>query len=105
MLTVRFRQEGEHLALSMDGHATGSVAACAGASALACALAGWLDRYGAEATCVLEPGRARIRCRDTERARSAFALVAVGLTMLAEEHPGRIEIPGGTTGVFPAGMW
>ena len=50
MLTIRFRAGGDYLSLHMDGHATGSPAVCAGASALACTLAGWLDRHGAECT-------------------------------------------------------
>lgn len=86
MLTIRFRADGGYLSLHMDGHATGSPAVCAGASALACTLAGWLDR-------------------DTAEARTAFEVVAVGLAMLAEAHPDKVQILGKTTGVFPAWMW
>lgn len=105
MLTIRFRAEAGYLNLTMDGHATGSSAACAGASALACTLARYLDWYGAEVKHILEPGKAQIQCRDAKQVRQAFELVAVGLAMLAEEHPDKIQLLGRTTGVFPAGMW
>lgn len=105
MLTIRFRADGGYLTLTMDGHATGSAAACAGASALACTLAGWLDWRGAEVSCTLETGMGRIRCRDTGQTRQAFEVVAVGLAMLAEAHPDKIQLLGKTTGVFPAGLW
>lgn len=86
MLTIRFRTDGGYLSLHMDGHATGSPAVCAAASALACTLAGWLDRHGAEADSRLEAGTGAVRCRDTAEARTAFEVVAVGLAMLAEAH-------------------
>lgn len=105
MLTIRFRADGGYLSLHMDGHATGSPAVCAGASALACTLAGWLDRHGAEADSRLEAGTGAMRCRDTAEARTAFEVVAVGLAMLAEAHPDKVQILGKTTGVFPAWMW
>lgn len=109
MVTVRFEEAAGYLAMTMDGHATGSDRVCAAASALACALAGWLEWYGAEASwepeLELGPGRSRIRCRDTEQAREGFEVVAVGMAMLAREHPDHVEILGKSTGVFPAGMW
>lgn len=105
MVTIRFRAEGGYLSLTMDGHATGSPAVCAGASALVCTLAGWLEWHGAERAHLLTPGKARIVCRDTKEARRGFAVIAVGMQMLAEAHPDKIQILGRTTGVFPAGMW
>ena len=92
MLTIRFRADGGYLSLHMDGHATGSPA-------------GWLDRHGAEADSRLEAGTGAVRCRDTAEARTAFEVVAVGLAMLAEAHPDKVQILGKTTGVFPAWMW
>lgn len=105
MIIIRFQTEGGTLSLTMDGHATGSAAVCAGASALVCTLAGWLERHGAERVQQLTPGKARIVCRDTEDARRGFAVIATGMQMLAEAHPDKVEILGKTTGVFPTEIW
>lgn len=105
MVTIRFRAEGGYLSLTMDGHATGSPAVCAGASALVCTLAGWLEQHGAERVQLLTPGKARLVCRDTEEARRGFAVIATGMQMLAEAHPDKVAILGKTTGVFPTEIW
>lgn len=62
-------------------------------------------RHGAEADSRLEAGTGAVRCRDTAEDRTAFEVVAVGLAMLAEAHPDKVQILGKTTGVFPAWMW
>ena len=85
MTKVYIATNGEELVLAAQGHATGSVEACAGVSAILYALAGFVinEMPGAATALKLEPGKAEICCPDTEKLRTAFEMAAIGLAQIA----------------------
>ncbi len=90
MTSGAMTDDGKTLTLSLLGHATGSPEVCAGISAIAGALAGWvLNHPGAEpATIRLEEGEAYIRVvRPDLRCRVAFEMAEIGLLQIARQYP------------------
>ncbi len=88
MIRAEYKRRGEEQELTLRGHATGSPAVCAAASALVCALAGWLRSARADGLELkLQPGDARIVCRGGAEEEVAFGLVLLGLAQLGRDYP------------------
>ena len=94
MTTIRMDKRGDRMCLSAYGHAVGSPAACAGVSALLCALCGYLQRDGGTTLhrCRLESGNALLEFSGGEKATAAFELTAFGLRQIAEGYPACVAI-------------
>ncbi len=93
MIRARYLRRGERRRLTLRGHATGSPAVCAAASALLCALAGWLRRAeapGLELT--LRPGDGQVACEGGAAEETAFQIVLTGLAQLAALRPDLVEL-------------
>lgn len=93
MIRAEFGQMEEMCLLSLEDHATGSPAVCAGASAIVYALAGWLRNHEPdELTIRLEPGEAWIWCRRDEMVDAAFGVAMAGLLQMAKKYPRYIRV-------------
>lgn len=82
--------------MTAKGHATGSVEACAGVSALMCALAGHLgeDLVGVR----LESGDVQVEARERrgmDRVKTAVELVTTGLKMMEKQYGPYIRVEEG----------
>jgi len=80
--------------VSACGHAVGSPAACAGVSALLCALCGYLrqDTGTKLHRFRLESGDALLEFSGGERAAAAFELTTIGLRQIAIGYPACVRI-------------
>ena len=94
MTKVQLQRQGMRMRLSASGHAVGSPAACAGVSALLCALCAYLQRDGKTRlhSCVLESGKALLDFSGGARAAAAFELTALGLRLIAEGYPDCVSV-------------
>lgn len=100
MIQVAFARAGEERILTLRGHATGSPAVCAGASAIVYALAGWLKNAGAEGLELrLRPGDARIVCRGGPVTDTAFHIALTGLAQLGASYPCYLRLHTGVNGL------
>lgn len=82
------------MCISACGHAVGSPAACAGISALLCALCTYLQQDGRTRLhrCRLESGDALLDFSGGERAATAYTLTAIGLRQIAIGYPACVRI-------------
>ena len=91
MIEACINLDGKRCLLKMDGHATGSEAVCAGASAIVYALAGYLLNAGEHLETMernaLGSGNARIFCVGDESVQAAFHMAGIGLAQLAQQYP------------------
>ena len=82
-------------AITAEGHASGSPEACAGVSAILCALAGWLENapagVGVEKI-TTEPGRAALRFSGGAAAETAAELAEIGLRRIALAAPEAVRV-------------
>lgn len=87
MTRVYLEQDGQRYTVSCQGHATGSVEACAAVSCLVYTLAGWLHNA---AVLVLEEkledGDALIQYCGSAAAETAFDMICVGFLQLQEQY-------------------
>ena len=94
MTLIRLEKRGKKMCVSACGHAVGSPAACAGVSALLCALCAYLRQDGKTTLhrCRLESGDALLEFSGGERAAAAFALTGIGLRQIAVGYPACVRI-------------
>ena len=93
MVEVHFEGREDARLLTLRGHATGSPAVCAAASAMVYALAGWLRHYrAAEARVSLRPGDSWLLCRGDEAVDVAFQIILTGLAQLAFTYPDHLRL-------------
>lgn len=93
MIEARFETQGESRILTLRGHATGSPAVCAAASAVVYALAGWLRQYRADdLEFRLAPGDAWVLCRGDPAADTAFQIALTGLAQLGAGYPRHLRL-------------
>ena len=93
------RGEGEH-ELTINGHAGyaeyGKDIVCAGVSAIAFALLGWLEHNQEELTemeeLMVEDGQVYISCAGSEKVTTAFQVALMGLVQIARAHPEYVDI-------------
>ena len=100
MIEVRFEAQDDARLLTLKGHATGSPAVCAAASAMVYALAGWLKNYPpAQAQVRLKSGDGWILCRGDETVDTALQIVLTGLAQLAGSYPRHLRLQIGVNGM------
>ena len=100
MVEVRFDSREDARLLTLRGHATGAPAVCAAASALVCALAGWLQSYPpAQAQVRLRPGDGWLLCRGDATVDTAFQIVLTGLAQLGRGYPRHLGLHIGVNGL------
>lgn len=101
MLQVMMRRRGKRFLLNMTGHATGNPEACAAASALVSALAGYAvnaERYGMLKLhcCKLEDGSASVEFSTFEQRQrevaAAWLVAEIGFRQLAEGAPEYVSV-------------
>lgn len=93
------RGEGEH-ELTINGHAGyaeyGKDIVCAGVSAIAFALLGWLENNQEEITqldeLMVEDGQVYIACAGSDNVNVAFQVALMGFIQIAREHPEYVTI-------------
>ena len=100
MIEVRFEAQDDARLLTLKGHATGSPAVCAAASAMVFALAGWLKNYpAAQAQVRLKPGDGWLLCRGDETVDTALQIVLTGLAQLGASYPRHLRLTIGVNGL------
>ena len=100
MIEVRFDSQNDARLLTLQGHAEGSSAVCAAASAMVCALAGWLKNYPpAQAQVRLRPGDGWLLCRGDETVDTALQIVLTGLAQLGASYPHHLRLHIGVNGL------
>ena len=93
MTQVYLEQDGQRYMVSCQGHATGSVEACAAVSCLVYTLAGWL--HNAAVLVVkekLEDGDALIQFHGGDAAETAFDMITVGFLQLQAQYGDYIAV-------------
>lgn len=93
------RGEGEH-ELTINGHAGyaeyGKDIVCAGVSAIAFALLGWLENHEEELTemdeLMVEDGQVYIACAGSDKVTTAFQVALMGLIQISRAHPEYVDI-------------
>ena len=100
MVEVRFEAQEDARLLTLRGHATGSPAVCAAASAMVYALAGWLRHYRpAEAQVSLKSGDSWLLCRGDDTVDTAFQIALTGLAQLGFSYPNYLRLHIGVNGL------
>ena len=94
MTRVWLEKRGDKMRIRACGHAVGSPAACAGVSALLCALCAYLRQDDATKLhrCKLESGNAVLEFSGGEGAAAVFTLTADGLRQIAMGYPSCVRI-------------
>ena len=94
MTRVWLEKRDGHMRIAAYGHAVGSPAACAGVSALLCALCAYLrqDAKTEVYRCRLESGNAVLEFSGGEGAAAAFEMTAGGLRQIAMGYPSCVRI-------------
>ena len=100
MIEVRFDIQNDARLLTLQGHAEGSPAVCAAASAIVYALAGWLKNYPpAQARLRLKPGDGWILCRGDETVDTALQIALTGFAQLGRSFPHHLRLYLGVNGL------
>lgn len=87
MTQVYLEQDGQRYTVSCQGHATGSVEACAAVSCLVYTLAGWLRNTSIPVLKEkLEDGKALIQFHGGDAAQTAFDMITVGFLQLQAQY-------------------
>lgn len=99
MIRVQYKRDGNSHSLVMDGHADyaghGEDIVCAGASAIVCALLGWLENNSEDLSycdCDAHSGKLNIQCEGGERTEAAFDLTIIGLLQIEDSYRDHMEI-------------
>lgn len=100
MITVYYAGSGEEHELSIEGHAEyaahGQDIVCAGVSALAQALIGWLEDNGQYVSemvgPVIQQGRLWVSCKGNKKVTIAFQVALMGMKQIAEAYPRHMEL-------------
>ena len=87
MTQVYLEQDGRRYTVSCQGHATGSVEACAAVSCLVYTLAGWLHNASVPILKEkLEDGKALIQYGGGDAAETVFDMMCVGFLQLEQQY-------------------
>ena len=94
MTQVYAERDGQRCILSAQGHATGSVEACAAVSGILYALAGYVtnamrERYVEVYTWRMESGDVQLDFDGDDGTAAAFEMAVIGLAQVAQAHPER----------------
>ncbi len=87
MTRIRLEKRGSAYRVKLDGHATGSEIVCAGISAIASTLIGYLDHINAKIIKFDEwDGYLDVTFKG-RRARVIFDIISCGLYLMARDYP------------------
>ena len=99
MIGVKAWSRGEEYGLTMKGHAEynpGNDVVCAGSSAIAFALAGYLHNCGGHLWGIdcekLDSGDLELRCTGDEMVGEAYRMAVIGLLQLEAAYPGHVQV-------------
>lgn len=99
MIRGVYRKDEERHFLELTGHADyagyGQDIVCAGASALVCALLGWLENNPQElwySDADVHSGHVRLICEGGAETAAVFAMTAMGLLQLADAYRDHVEM-------------
>lgn len=97
MTRIYAEQDGQRCILSVQGHATGSVKACAAVSGILYALAGYLENVRQERcieryTWEMESGKVLLDFNGDESTAAAFEMAVIGLLQIAKAYPEQVCI-------------
>lgn len=99
MINIEFRVSDNEYDLSIQGHAgysdSGNDIVCAGVSAIAYTLLGFLNRieYDIEGTSAqVKSGDLRVQCKGGEKTAQAFDMAMIGLQQIAMKYPRHVTI-------------
>lgn len=100
MISVYYARDGDAHELTISGHAGyaehGHDIVCAGVSALAFALLGYLEEYEDEVEeldgPIVENGSVYISCKGNENIATAFQVVVGGLKQISNSYSDYVEI-------------
>lgn len=99
MIQIHYQQDGSVCRLELQGHAdyaaSGEDIVCAGVSSIIFSLLGWLENHPEEmenADTDVSSGAVFIYCDCSEKALTAFELVAIGLEQIALRYPDHVAI-------------
>lgn len=95
MTRIYAEMDGPRCTLSAQGHATGSVEACAAISGILYALAGYVtnakqERYIEFYTWMVESGKVLLDFNGDEGTTAAFEMAVIGLLQIAKAHPEQV---------------
>ena len=92
MIRVKISSSGKTQRLWIRGHASygpaGGDIVCAGVSAVAYALLGYLADCAPDCHVTEKPGELRVVCRGDEKAQCGFEMARAGIGMIAEKYTG-----------------
>ena len=100
MIRIAYETDGAGHELSIEGHAgyaeEGHDVVCAGVSALAQALLGWIYKYDQHIRQidgpVIHKGHLWVRCEGNKHIKSAFQMAMVGFEQIAGAYPAYVEV-------------
>lgn len=97
MTQVYAERDGQRCILSAQGHATGSVEACAAVSGILYALAGYVtnamrERYVEVYTWRVESGDVQLDFNGDDGTAAAFEMAVIGLAQVAQAHPEQVQV-------------
>ena len=97
MTQVYAERDGQRCILSAQGHATGSVEACAAVSGILYALAGYVtnamrERYVEVYTWRMESGDVQLDFNGDDGTAAAFEMAVIGLAQVAQAHPEQVQV-------------
>lgn len=95
MTRIYAEMDGPRCTISAQGHATGSVEACAAISGILYALAGYvtnakLERPVEVYTWTMESGKVLLDFNGDAGTTAAFEMAVIGLLQIAEAHPEQV---------------
>ena len=99
MIRVKISSSGKTQRLWIRGHASygpaGGDIVCAGVSAVAYALLGYLANCAPDSRVTEKPGELRVVCRAGEKALCGFEMARAGMELIAEKYPGYVMVENG----------
>lgn len=95
MTRIYAEMDGPRCTISAQGHATGSVEACAAISGILYALVGYVtnakqERYIEFYTWMVESGKVLLDFNGDEGTTAAFEMAVIGLLQIAKAHPEQV---------------
>ncbi len=95
MTRIYAEKDGPRCILSAQGHATGSVEACAAVSGILYALAGYVtnamrERHVEVFTWRMESGDVQLDFNGDDGTEAAFETAVIGLAQIAQAHPEQV---------------
>lgn len=104
MINIDFRVGDHEYDLAIQGHAgysdAGNDIVCAGVSAIAYTLLGFLDRISDDiesTSAQVKSGDLRVKCKGGEKTALAYDMAMIGLQQIAMKYPRHVKV-----NIYPA---